>query len=338
MIFAGKRLSLGNQILFLETLFEMVEGGLPYQDALKMIAENDALGECAEDILEEYTRGIHPLTAMTDEDFFAPEVAVILRSAGRENFGKGLKEALRWLTMEQNFRRAARSALIYPSVVFFVAHVVFYIILTAVIPRLQHGLMTRVHHKGTLFLVYMYMSQHLVQTVTANILFLVATAFTIRSGILYWVLSRLPGISKVLRIRGSAMFFTILSILTDAGLPLNEALSHATNVRGFEAYSDDIRSIEQTGVKQFFESLYEDGKIDAVTRVSILTGITSSNFGRAVRVVAEKQAVRFDDIQKNMTKTLEPLIVAFSVAAVIFLIAPLYVSISDSLFSSLDRM
>ncbi|MBE0427199.1 MAG: type II secretion system F family protein [Nitrospirae bacterium] len=134
------------------------------------------------------------------------------------------------------------------------------------------------------------------------------------------------------------MFFTILSILTDAGISLVDALHYATNVKGFEKYQDDIETIQETGIEQFFETLYEDGKYDVVTKMSVITGITSGNFEAAVRNVARKESLRFEEIQKNMSKVIEPLAVALTVASVAFLITPLYSSILNVVFSSMDRM
>jgi type IV pilus assembly protein PilC len=316
----------------------MLESGFSIKKSLEVLANSDAVGGHAENVLESYTSGIDFIDALIEEDIFNEEVEVILKSSASKNLVKGLKESLRWLNMEMNFKRSARSAIIYPSILVFVSHIVFYIILIVVVPRLEKGIIAAVKEKGIFLSAYIYLSHHVLAAIVINLLLLGLIFILFKTGVVYKVLIRLPGIAKALKIRASAMFFTILSILIDAGVHLTEALRYATNVKGFEKYQDDIETIQETGIEQFFETLYEDGKYDVVTKMSVITGITSGNFDAAVRNVAQKESLRFEEMQKNLSKVIEPLAVAVTVATVAFLITPLYSSILNAVFSSMDKM
>jgi len=330
-------LGIKQQALFLQVLGDMLEGGFSIKKSLEAIMENDTLAVYAENIYENFQSGIDFIDAIVEEDIFDEEVVVILRSSVSENIVSGIREAQKWLQMRLSFQSSVISAIIYPSVLLFVSHIVFYAIITVVIPKLEKGILTSVSNVGTFLTAYLYLSHHIPVTVAVNIVLLTIMFFFIKSGMIYNILMYIPGVSKALKIRASAMFFTILSILVNAGLPLMESLSYAFNVRGFEKYKSDIDSIQDMGVEQLFTLLYEDKKFDSIAHTTVQSGIASGSFEKAISRIAERESKRFEEIQSNLTKIIEPVVVAGTIASIAFLITPLYASILDAVFSTMSK-
>lgn len=330
-------LSIKQQALFLQILGDMLEGGFSIKKSLDAIMENSDLSVYAENIYENYHGGMEFVDALAEEEIFDDEIIVILRSSISENLVKGIRESQKWLQMRINFEKSVISAIIYPAVLLGVSHIVFYAIIIYIVPRLERGILSTVKEVGGFLQAYMYLSHHLLITVVCNILLIAAIFLFVRTGLFYNLLFHIPGVSRALKIRASAMFFTILSILVEAGLSITEALKYAITVKGFEKYSDNLKNIQNTGIEQFFMTMYENGKFDSVAHTTIQSGIASGSFESSVSKVAERESLRFEEIQKNLTRIIEPVVVAGTIASIAALVTPLYASILNAVFSAMER-
>jgi type II secretory pathway component PulF len=326
------------QLIILEQMRDMFESNIPVKQILESIAEVPGVEEYVFDILEEFNTGVQLHRAIANAEIFSEEINRIIEAAHESgNMVQGLNKALELVSMEVNFRKAFRSVLIYPAVVFSIAHLAFYFVLLFLVPRFEKGILKYID-SSFLLDAYVWASHHLSVVAVVNAAVIGVIVVGIKKGWLFSLMLRLPGISRVLKQRERTVFFNVLSTLYSANLPIKDILVTATSrSKLFSRYLDVAEEVQHAGVLTFFQELCDDGAIDGTHLVAVKTALSSNTLRETFERIARRESENFKQMQNNLTEIIRPFIQVLILLGVLLPIAPLPVTILSSAIDSVMK-
>lgn len=328
------------QLLILEQMRDMFESNIPVNRILEAVAETPGVEEHMFDVLEEFRSGVQFHQAIANAEIFGEEINRIIEAAHESgDMVGGLNRAIELVEMEVKFRKALLSVLIYPAIVIAVAHAAVYAVLLFIIPKLERGMLKHIQNPSILLKAYVWASHNLPVVALLNVAVLVLIVIGIKKGWCFRLTLKLPGLSRVMKQRERTIFFSIVSTLYSANLPVKDVLTIATSrSRMYADYTDLAENIEHTGLQNLFQEMAEDGVIDSTHYVAVKSALESNTLKESFERISTRESENFRQMQANLAEIIRPLVQILVLLAVLAPIAPLYAAILSSAIDSMAKI
>lgn len=225
-------------LLFSQELQALLAAGLTIVEAIEALREKETHPEFAS-IFDQLLQGLlegkrFSQTLSEQPEVFTPlYVGIVQASERTSSLGVSLERYINYQQRIDLIRNKLVSALIYPSILFFVGMGVTLFLIAYVVPRFADV------YRGT-GRDLPWMSQHLLEwggfasqhskgILLASIVLIGILVVTLRQmmsqGGMGVVFSRLPGVGNYLRIYGLSRVYMTLGMLLDGGIPVVQALA-----------------------------------------------------------------------------------------------------------------
>jgi type IV pilus assembly protein PilC len=346
----GRAVPLADLMHFSRQLAAFVRAGVPILDALEVVQQettDKVLRGVLADMIESLRAGMRFAdSAALHESVFPPFYVSILRSAeitGR--LDQVLDQLAAYIERDLDARRKLKSALVYPALIFVMAIAAVSVLAGFVLPRFQTffksfdaelPLATRILIHITDFTAAWWWLVLLVVAAAATAL--VVGGRTERGHLLRdKSLLRIPVLGSIVQGAAVERFCRVLSSMTDAGVPLPEALqlaSAGTNNRVFQQALVTAREemMQGAGLAQpIARTRVFPGAVVQMMRVGEETGTLSDQLS-AMALYFEQE---LDYRLKNLTTLFEPAVI-LTVGLVVGFVAIALVSAMYGVYSQVD--
>jgi type IV pilus assembly protein PilC len=335
------RLSAKDQAILNEQLYQLLSRGVPLVEALEVVAgtvtgaarpvvasirEQVASGVAFSEACAKAGAGGGTSSGGAGGGVFDAVTIAVYRAAERTG---DLAGAARQLA--QSMRRTlavtsrAQALLIYPLVLLLVSLVVSFALLVFVLPQIGSQLleMSEVQlpwYSSILFKVGAFLREH-VLIVLGVIFVLVVLAVLVRAQIARIGLRfarRLPLLRDVLMASETARFFTVMSAMAKAGVPLAEGLSTANQVIGhpqLRKQLDTLRSKLVAGglLRQLIEAV---DALPLATRRLLLAAERAGNLDTAFAGLADDMTEEVERSSSRLLAFLNPILIVIMAVCV----------------------
>lgn len=344
------RVSFDDLVVATRQLATMIESGLVLSEALDILVDqqtNPKFKKVLGDVSRDIKSGLDLATAFKKHPDVFPPLYSSLVKAGEEA-GKldiVLTQMATSLEKEREFQSKIRGAMIYPIMVVGMMVIVVLIMMFFVIPRL-----TSLYTQSNIDLplptkILIGTSEFFINFWWLILTFLVAGAFAFKKWVstpsgkfaFDTILIKAPIAGKVVQGTSLTNFTRTFGLLTTAGIPLLEALTIVSNVLGNSVYK---RALEETykGVERglsFSVQLEGVGVFPKIVSQMFRVGEETGQVDKVAFKMADYFEAESDNLLKNLTVIIEPVIlvmlgvgVAFLVLSIILPIYKLTTSIS----------
>lgn len=316
--------SKGDVALFTRRMADLAAAGLPLDRVLQVVAEqseNQQLTDLAEQVLHEVRGGSSVSAALAMHPKTFPSIFTSTLQAGEQS-GQFAEVASRLAEFQENEvarRSQIVSALIYPSILAFVAVGVVVFILTFVIPKLSETFAaqgdnlpgsTKLLLQMSAFLTnqWMLIIGSMVGIVIAYRLWVAteAGAYT-RDGLLM----RIPVTGKIVLKSTVSRFARVLGTLVFGGVAILDAIElsgTASGNRVFKKSSDLVRSDVREG-KAIAEAMRDAGAFPPVLTHMVAIGEETGNLPYMLNRVSDSLDFEVDNGLRRATALVEPIII-----------------------------
>lgn len=328
------KVPLKEKAYFFELLGTMVRAGIPLNKALKILTartENLKLGRVITTLSYELEHG-RPLSSAMDRfpDIFEETERGAVRSAEAiGNLEKMLFKIAANLERRSDLTQRLASALIYPAAVLISLVIAVTVMLMFVVPRMQElfsqtsvslPLSTKILLGGSVFLTNFWWLIFIL-----IILGVIAfhTYVNSEDGRFNWDFKklRIPLFGPILRKLCVLRFMDTLGMLTESGLPIDQALRYAADASGNEVYR--VKAFEALAAiqegKRLSSCLAQAPFLfpETVTNM-IAVGEHAASLSDISQKISEHFQREIDYTLKNMTTVLGPLVILLIGSAVAF--------------------
>lgn len=341
-------LNVGNEKeYFIENLAMLLAAGINILTALEAIKSETRSGrmkKIIDEMKEDVSAGSSLWRTLEKSRLFAPYVISLVRLG--EKSGK-LTENLKAIAVEQrknrSFRLKARSAMIYPFLVFSLVLTVGLGSAWVTLPRLA-AVFSQLNLELPLvskFLVAagFFLEQYgliavpaLAVSVAASVYFVFIREKTKSAG--QAVIFKIPGISNLMKELELARMGYVFGILLSAGLTVTESLDSLKETAAFRSYKDFFaflkKSVEEgNSFKKSFQNYQGDKNLLPVpVQQMIVAAEQSGNLPETLVKIGEIYEEKTDVTAKNLTAIIEPvflIVVWFGVLLVAMgVVLPIY--------------
>ncbi len=329
------RVSFSDVVIATRQLATMIESGLVLSEGLDILADQQKPGRFKQ-ILEEVSRdiksGLDLATAFRKHpEAFPPLYASLIRAG--EQAGKldlVLSQMATSLEKDREFRARVRGAMIYPIVVVTMMVVVMIIMMIVVIPRLvslysqsssELPFPTKVLIFTSNFFVNFWWAI-LIGGIAIGVVFHRWVHTATGKMIVDRILLRVPVVGQI--ISGSTLtnFTRTFGLLTTAGVPLLDSLNIVTEVIGNDVYKkafqDTFRGVER-GLA-FSAQLELVGVFPKIIPQMFRVGEETGKVDKVSFKMAEYFEAETDNLVKNLTVLIEPIVLVILGLGVGFLV------------------
>lgn len=338
------RVKAQDKMVFAKNLASMAVAGLTVSKALDVLAKqtkNKYFAGVIEEIKQKVQSGssfsetlaLHP--SIFDE-LFCSMVAV---GENTGNLDKVLKLLAEQIKRDYALRSRIKGAMIYPAVVMTAVFGIGFALMVLFIPRLSETFNDLNIQLPITTQIIISIGNFLSQHIILSLLVIVAIIIGIKTFIArptgkkvwHFVLLRLPVFGELSKKVNAARFSRVMSSLLAGGVPIVRSLEITGRTLGnifFKESMGEIAKQAQKGISLFesmnpFEKLYPPMVLQMIE-----VGEHSGLLDKVLADVAEFYEEEVDDIVKNMSSLIEPLIMVVIGGAVAFLaiamIQPLY--------------
>lgn len=329
------QVSFGEVVVATRQLATMVESGLVLSESLDILAEqqsNQNFKKVLEEVSRDIKSGLDLATAFKKHpDVFPPLYANLIRAG--EQAGKldlVLTQMADSLEKDREFRARIRGAMIYPTVVITMMVAVVIVMMVFVIPKLVDLYSQSNIDLPTPTKILIAISKSftnfwwLMLAIVVGFVILFRRWYKTESG--KWIvdafLLKMPVVSKV--IAGSTLtnFTRTFGLLTTAGVPLLDSLSIVSEVIGNsvykKAFQDTFKGVER-GLT-FSSQLELAGVFPKLIPQMYRVGEETGKVDKVSFKMAEYFESETDNLVKNITVIIEPLVIVVLGVGVGFLI------------------
>lgn len=329
------QVSFSDVVVSTRQLATMVESGLVLSEGLDILADQQKPGRYKQ-ILEEVSRdiksGLDLATAFRKHpDAFPPLYASLIRAG--EQAGKldlVLTQMATSLEKDREFRSRVRGAMIYPMVVVTMMVAVISIMMVFVIPRLvslysQSSIELPLPTKVLIFVSNIFVNFWWALILAAVAVFIVFRRWvSTPSGKMVFdtLILKVPIVSRI--VTGSTLtnFTRTFGLLTTAGVPLLDSLNIVTDVIGNsvykKAFQDTFRGVER-GLS-FSAQLEVVGVFPKIIPQMYRVGEETGKVDKVSFKMAEYFEAETDNLVKNITVLIEPVVLVILGVGVGFLV------------------
>lgn len=264
---------------------------------------------------------------------FDPVTIAVYRSSERTG---DLAGAARRLAIAAKRRQAilgkAITVMIYPAVVTTLAALIFFGLLTFLVPMIARQIEqmeSEVNaYSALVFAVGIWMNTHLTQVLIIIMLLLVAAVILRRSVIsgFFSLARRFPALARLMLTIEMARFFSVAGAMTKSGVPLADALGASTGVISDPRLRSQLERLRKDLVEGGVLRVLLD-RVDALplaTRRLLIAAERGGDLDSAFDVLAEDLAAEVDTRSARLLALLEPMIIVLMFVAV----GPLIIAIA----------
>lgn len=327
-----KRVKIKDKSYFFHLLAVMLDAGIPIMRALKVLSkktDNPRFARVINTLAYDVERGRVMSQSMTKfpDVFKESEVGVIRSGETIGNLSLLLFKLARQTERTHALLLKTRGALIYPATVLVALLISGAIVVTVVIPRIQEffvqgnfemPFITRlVLGLGTFFIEFSWLF-----VVLLFFFILLASFYASTEGgkrrVDIWMLSAVL-MGDVIRKLNVAKFVQILSLLVEAGVPINDAIriaGGAMNNTLYKEFLNDLRAHVERGEK-IADHLAEAPFLFPETVVAMVSvGESSGQLGKISEKLATHYEQEVEHSLENFTTLLEPIVIVIVGVAV----------------------
>jgi type IV pilus assembly protein PilC len=244
---------------------------------------------------------------------------------------------------ERQFRAKVKGALVYPAAIVIVMIGVFVIIMVYVVPQMLQTFLTFDAELPWSTLLLIKISDTLTNQGIYVLIAVIAMIFAIRyyyrtpggRYIMDAMFLKVPIFGAIIKQSTIVQFTRTISLLIDSGVPIVDSLKIAKNTVNNVLYKDAVeRFIED--VKHGYplsQSIAKEAIIPPFVSQMVVVGEETGTVSVRMDSIADYYEGEVDKIVKNMSTLIEPIIMVFLGAGVLFLIMavilPIYKLTSD---------
>jgi len=339
------RISFSEKMFFTKHLAVMLKSGIPITDVLDTLitqAKSGAFRKILQQVYEDVSKGQSLEKAFSKhQKVFDPFYLSLVRVGEESGTLEGSLEYLtEQLEKENNLRKTVQSAMLYPSLILVATGVVGFALAFFVLPQITNlfeGLEIALPPTTRLLMfVAKVLRDHGLIVVPGLFFALVAIGLILRSR---WIkpyrdaiLLKLPIFGYFFKCVAMATLSRNLGIMLRSGLPITAALATAATTEGNTIYKRDLEKIaaEVQKGKSIEKALQAGNYPEFPLFVSKMIGVgeKSGNLEENLVYLGEYFEAEVDNVTKNMTAILEPLLLLFIGGVVGFIaisiISPIY--------------
>lgn len=329
------KVSFNDLVVATRQLATMIESGLVLSEAIDILAEqqsNKKFRQVLEEISRDLKSGMELASTLKKHPEVYPPIYISLVKSGEES-GKldiVLMQLATTLEKDRDFRAKVRGAMIYPVMVVGMMGIVIIVMMIFVIPKLtslytQSNIDLPLPTKiliatSNIFVNFWWLM--LILGVVGVIAFRrwVATPqgkYTFDS-----LLLKTPIIGKIIQGTALTNFTRTFGLLVTAGIPLLEALTIVTEVIGNEVYRKSLQNTFK-GVERgltFSAQLQIDGVFPTIVPQMFRVGEETGKVDKVAFKMADYFESEADQLLKNITVIIEPVILIILGIGVTFLV------------------
>ncbi len=333
---------LNNKVIFAKQLSTMISAGLPLIQALEILAnqeKNSAFKSSLQNVVRLVEGGSKLSNALSKQKGIFSQVELNLISAGEEsgNMAEMIQRVAENLEKQKNFQSKVRSAMIYPTIIFFAIIVVVVLLMTFMVPAVEDlysdfggdlPLVTKIVVKISNFFVN-YWWAVLISLVSAFIGFRYYYSTPSGKEVIQRLLLTMPIFGALNTKIQLAEFSRLLALLLKSGIQIIDALNIVagalSNVHFEKAIKNAALEVEKGVPLAVPISKSEDFPL-IVSRI-IATGENTGNLDKVLEDLAKYYQTEVDYMTENLTKMMEPIILLVVGGVVGFLAAVIYMPI-----------
>lgn len=328
---------------FSRQLSTFLRVGVPITDGIRLLQDgsgSSGFKAALDDILEDLTHGnsFSQALAKHPEAFSRVYIDTTRAAEASGTVDRALAQMARYLQRQESALKKLRNAMIYPAVVFSLAIVVVAILLTFVLPNflklfadfhatlpLPTRILLAIGSFGSTYRLY-------IAVVLLVIAFGSFFFFKSAPGRQTWqrLSLRLPVIGPIITYAVIERFIRTLAASLDAGVPIAPTFDVAIAASGNYLYQQRLQGVKQRMVRGegFSLPLSQTKLFDPMLIRMIRVGEETGTLGGSLEQIAEFLAEEIDYKVKNMIALIEPGMVIFVGAIVLFIgvsvITPMY--------------
>lgn len=324
-LFGRRKIKTKPFVLMVKQMAAMMNAGLPIIDVLDILAEEGHdTGRIAGEWREGIMSGKKLAESIRSSSVRIPEEFAAIVEAGEESGAlvRTLRVYMTELERQDKIGKKMKSALIYPSIVLGVVGIILVVMFGFALPRMEmvfteSGAVMSGGLIGAVFgLSHLILFLGFERCLVAAAIFAAIMVFTpYGRKIILAAFSAVPAIRRLDHSSRWAMFLSVVGTSLSAGLSLPDALTLSKNVvpREFKRkFKSIIDSVYQG--KEIIDP--EVAKWPPVARGFIRSGLKSGNLADSFISVGRYYSEQAEELADNLSKTLEPVILIFLVAAV----------------------
>jgi len=318
-----KGVSLAERTIFARQLSTMISAGLPLTNALEILraqTENEKMREVTGEMLSDVQGGMSLSKSMGKHlDVFA-NVTVALVEAGEASgkLDQLLDQLADNLEKERDFQSKARGALVYPAVIALAMVGVFIVMLVFVIPNLSSlyeeiGVSLPFSTRVLIGLSDLFIrGWWAIIIIFGGLVYAISRYSRTEAGSYQFarIGLRVPILGKLNKETDQARFARTLGLLIGAGIPIIQALEISAHAVNNLLYRDVIlnaqKEVEKGG--SLSSAIKKDPIFDPLLGQMIAVGEETGKMDEVLDKVASFFESRIEELVKNLSAALEPVI------------------------------
>lgn len=336
---------LAERVVFVKQLATMLSTGLPLIQALNILVEqteNISLKNKLQRVYQDVASGIPLSEAFRKEDTVFNQVQINLIVAGEKsgNLNEMMEKIAIDLEKSKDLRSRIVGALIYPAILMIVLVVVVAVMLIFMIPSVE-SLYKDFGAEDLPFVTQILVDLSNFITSPAGAIGVIGSVFFLYFSFRYLYstprgrrqidkfLLQIPVFGSLQTKVNLAQFNRLLSLLLQSGVSIVEALQIVANAVGNTAFSDLLRDAAvQVSKGNSLTLPLSKGDVFPLMMLKMLaTGEETGNLDRVTQDMGDYYDKEVDEITKNLTKLMEPLIMVLVGGVVAFLAVAIYLPI-----------
>lgn len=341
----GSHLSKGDLSFALTQLSTYIKAGIPLVDSVRILAkqtEKVSKRKIYERIVYDLVAGENFSTALEKQDDVFPRLLINMVKASEMtgDLSATLDEMSDYYTSIERTKKQMLSALIYPSVIFFVSIIVVAFCLMYVVPSFVKMYaetdsslpgITVFTINASNFLINHYIS--IIITVITFVIIFILLYKNIKSfrKIIQTILMKIPVIGKIIIYSEVSMFTRTFSQLLNHNVHITDSMAILSKISSNEIYKEIIMNTLDTLSKggKISESFHGQWAFPIVAYEMLVTGESTGQLGEMM----EKVADHYSDLHKNAITTIksliEPITIVVLAVAVGFILLSIVIPMFD---------
>jgi len=302
----------------------IVSSGMSIMNGLKDLKENREnvkIAHVAELIHNKVESGMSLSDAMQEHPGFFPNYYIQMIAAGEASgsLEKMLTDLMRYIEWQINFRKAVRSALAYPAMVFSAVTLLVIVLFTFVFPKLV-AVLTGLHADLPLPTKIIIVTA---EFINANFLYLFIGIAVLIISIKMWlktyegkrtvdsIILAVPFLGDLVRKIDLSRYCKTMSTLYSAGLNIEKTLSISAAVVHNTVLAEALNSVTESVVngESIAQSMQKTGVFPSLIIGMISIGEKTGNLDSAVQRVSDMFDKEVPETLKKVLSYVEPMII-----------------------------
>jgi general secretion pathway protein F len=329
---------------FTRQLATLLNSGLPIDQALILLSQDDSADKKLQTIIAEIKAGINEgksfAKCLLPHEYSFNNLYISLVEAGEES-GKLdiiMLELAEYLEQKQKLKEQVQQAFIYPAIVSFIALCIIIFLLTYVIPQVV-GVFSKNNQKLPLLTEIMlaisaFLKDYGIYLAIAILLLVVLVNKILKNSYFKYkfhvLLLKLPLIKTLELGYNSNRFSSTMAILSNAGVPI---------LRSLQASSNTLSNVVlKSQIEQASEQITQGASLSFALKTSSFPKVmqhlikTGENTGKLPSMLTKIASVQSEQLKKYclfLTTLLEPALVLFMGAVVMLIVLAVLLPIMD---------